>query len=569
MHPDAARRLYLPSLLLVLIFACAVALAALPFGEASAASGTCVRCGRTTNGYYSYEPYYGTVCYEPTCTQDGLGCFVCSECGNTNRPDTVPALGHNHQFSNSTATCTSGGQNVYVCTRCGDTRTEATGALGHAYQVTGETDATCTANGSRTSTCSRCGDTRTETISAFGHAYQQTAETAATCTKDGSRTSVCWRCGDELTETIPKLGHDYAKKTADPTCTKNGSETDTCKRCGDVKTKTIPALGHAWPDEWTVKTEPTLFDEGLEYRQCTRCGEREEQTIPRLSPLETPYAPGIIIGGIVVIAAIAFGVFRLLAARAAAAAAVEGAAAAAAGTAGGLGLIKLSQRKVFVKLAGNARNDEFLDILKSRPNISLTAFDPDADATLAEQIQHVNPDAVIVDFVGADELDGAMDTIQDLKAQHDGIKFEAIAFDANETALTSLAAQKETGALYAFAQGEQNKYVKMSRLIVPLYKNMMKDADSLEGVGIIADIFGIPAVSELLNLAANAANAGELAKTAKGIFAGADLKLADGVSIANNIAEIIGLDLTATLTDVAEGASNMMEPVHDDTDHSA
>ena len=571
MHPDSARLLRLPGLLCALLFACALFAPILPFSQAFAATGYCIDCNRTTNGTISYDAYYGTVLYAPTCTQDGYGCFVCGECGNVNRPQTVPALGHDHQFSRCTATCTASGQNVYVCSRCGDTRTENVAALGHNYQQTGETAATCTSNGSRTSVCSRCGDTRTETIAAYGHAYQQTDETAATCTKDGSRTQTCWRCGDTRTETIPKLGHDYEKKTTEPTCTKDGSETDTCKRCKDTKTTVIPALGHAWPEEWTVETEPTLFDEGLEYRLCTRCGEREEQAIPKLGLLETPYGPGIIVGGIVVVAAIAFGVFRFLAARGAAAAATEAATAAAAataaGSAGGLGLIKLTEKKVFAKLSDDTSNAEFLDVLKARPNISLTEFDPNAEATLDEQIKQANPDAVIVDFVGAGELDATMDTIRDLKAQHEGVKFETIAFDADEATAASLAAQKEAGTLYAFADAGQNKYVKMSQLIVPLYKNMMKDADSLQGIGIIADIFGIPAVSELLNLAANAANAGELAKTAKGAFTGVDMKLTDGVSVVNSIAEIVGLNLTATLTDLAQGAYNMTDPVRDDIDH--
>lgn len=552
MQFESAQRPRMLGFLLALAFACA--LFVLPVGQALADTGYCSYCSKYTSGTFYYPSEYG--CVEPTCTAAGSAIFVCSECGEGNRPQTVPALGHDHQYSHSSATCTADGEDVYVCSRCGDSYGTYAAALGHAYELASSTEATCTENGEETYACWRCGDSYSQVLYALGHDYE-VATTEPTCTEAGTEASTCSRCGDKQTKAIAALGHDMKESNAiAATCTDAGLRTLTCQRCGVVEEQKASPLGHKWPETWTVETKPTTFAEGKEYRLCERCGERDERAIAKLPLTETPEGLGLIAFGLLVLGGIGFGVRKLMAGHAAAAA--------AASAASGFELIQLSEKRIFAKLGPDPSNEEFLELLKSRSHLSLVQYDPAKGTSLSEQISDAGPDAVVMDFAGAEGATAALETIRDLYAKHEKVKFEAIAFDADRAVETQLAIEQEAGTLFAFAEADQNKYVKMSRLIVPLYQDVVKDTDSLENIGVIADLFGIPAVSTMLNAVADAKRAGKVAKTATKAFEGADLEFSDGVSVVGNIARFMGLDAIKAVTSLIQDASDVKEYVDGD-----
>lgn len=589
--------------LIACLCALACALFVVPGGQAFADTGECVNCGRVTTGTYSYDNYYGTVCYAPTCTQDGLGCFVCSECGTTNRPVTVPALGHDYQYDGCTSTCTDAGENVYVCSRCGDSYTESAAALGHSYVQTDATEATCTAAGSATYACSRCGDVYTEATPALGHSYVKSGGSEATCTEGGAVVYTCERCDHSYTEHSVALGHDYVITTEEPTCTKKGATIHTCSRCGDTYSEPIDALGHAmeekevvqptcvdegtrtlvctrcgveeketleplghlWPETWIVEKKPTLFDKGLEYRLCERCGEREERTIPTLSIMETPVGPGILIGVIVLAGG---GIALFLKRRAAQGLATAAATAATAAAASGLEGISLIERTIFAKVSDDPSNEEFLEIIRERPNLSVTLFDPEKGTTLAEQVSEVGPNAVLLDFTGAAGLAEAQEVIEGLRADNESVSFELIAFDADEALILQLEDMEEAEKLFAYAKGDQNKYVKMARLVVPLYKDFMKENSSLETIGKIADLFGIPAVSTMLGAVVTARDIKDVAQTAKDAVDGVDMEVADGAAVVSTIASLLGCDATAAVAGLVVSVSDAVDTVESDEEGS-
>ena len=103
----------------------------------------------------------GVVTTEPTCTEDGVKTYTCSN-GET-RTETIPALGHDFGEWEITKnpTCTEKGSKTRKCSRCGETETVEIDALGHDWELESDT-ATCTEDGVKTYKCSRCNETRTE-----------------------------------------------------------------------------------------------------------------------------------------------------------------------------------------------------------------------------------------------------------------------------------------------------------------------------------------------------------------------------------------------------------------------
>ena len=78
----------------------------------------------------------GVVTTEPTCTEEGVKTYTCSN-GET-RTETIPIDPNNHDFGEWTtltpATCTENGSKTRTCSRCNYTETEEIPALGHNYE---------------------------------------------------------------------------------------------------------------------------------------------------------------------------------------------------------------------------------------------------------------------------------------------------------------------------------------------------------------------------------------------------------------------------------------------------
>lgn len=78
-------------------------------------------------------------------------------------------------------TCTEEGVKTYTCSN-GETRTETIPALGHDMsEWTVTTPATCTTNGSKRRVCSRCGHEEIETIPAHHHVDYETSGYCESC----------------------------------------------------------------------------------------------------------------------------------------------------------------------------------------------------------------------------------------------------------------------------------------------------------------------------------------------------------------------------------------------------
>ena len=85
----------------------------------------CTECGE------SYEEaiekrfhLYMEWIYPPTCEEDGYSEYICQNCNHTEPGENFPALGHNYLGEQIPPTQTEGGYDIYTCLNCGDSYVE-------------------------------------------------------------------------------------------------------------------------------------------------------------------------------------------------------------------------------------------------------------------------------------------------------------------------------------------------------------------------------------------------------------------------------------------------------------
>ena len=286
---------------------------------------------------HNYDYDHLIVIREPSCTNPGLSCYVCTDCGvqlfrqTTKAHEPAPPVAENrvepdctHDGSFDEVTlceicgtemsrihrvlfapghtageyvvenavppnCTENGSEdeVIYCTVCGEEISRTTvvlEALGHESGepvIENVTEPNCTEEGSEDEViyCTVCGEElsrTTESTPALGHSYTS-AVTAATCTERGYTTHTCSRCGSSYRDTYTAaLGHSYTSRVTAATCTAQGYTTYTCSRCGNsYRGNTTAALGHSYAD--TV-TAATCTAQGYTTHTCSRCGDSYRDT---------------------------------------------------------------------------------------------------------------------------------------------------------------------------------------------------------------------------------------------------------------------------------------------------
>ena len=198
----------------------------------------------------------------PTCTEDGVKTFTCSQCNNT-KTEPISALGHD--FENGTWQ-SDGDHHWKKCSRC-DVTDEANKA-----PHSGGT-ATCQAK----AVCETCG-TAYGALDANNHigvlgVWQSNED------KHWKEYSCCQVHANEGNHQW-----DEGRETKSPTCTTAGEKTYICTDCGRTKTEQIDALGHDW-GEWVVTKPATTSAAGEETRVCKRnASHTETRAIPKLTP---------------------------------------------------------------------------------------------------------------------------------------------------------------------------------------------------------------------------------------------------------------------------------------------
>lgn len=236
-----------------------------------------------------YHYYLDYVHEEPTCTEPGIHRFEC-ECGDYHDEE-IPAKGHHwDETDHCTAchilnpdhvhayvyvvkkapTCTEDGLGWYVCF-CTYLRSERIPSKGHQWDATDH--------------CTVCGILNPDHV----HSHASTVVRQPTCEGTGTMRYTC-RCGDTYDRTIPAKGHQWddtyhctvcgilnpdhvhvytAVVTKQPTCTEKGSKRYTCQ-CTATRDEEMPAKGHSG---YSFISNP---DKPNEYKhKCGVCGYME------------------------------------------------------------------------------------------------------------------------------------------------------------------------------------------------------------------------------------------------------------------------------------------------------
>lgn len=283
-------------------------------------------CGKTETVAHGWDN--GKETTAPTCTQDGVKTFTCSDCGAT-KTEAIKALGHdwsdwtddgilaakdthsrtckrncgvaaeieNHSWSR----WTSVNENTHkkTCDICDAIRT-ASHNWGEGVVAKEPTEEE---EGLMTYTCGDCGQTKDEPIDKLEHVHNwsdweqndetthirscrcnetQTAPhnfgtgvvtTQPTHTSQGVKTFVCEDCGYSYTEDIPETTeHEWS----DWSDNQNGTHTRSC-RCGEDETKDCAY------DAGVVTEQPTHTEKGVKTYTCTVCGHAYTEDIPVLT----------------------------------------------------------------------------------------------------------------------------------------------------------------------------------------------------------------------------------------------------------------------------------------------
>ena len=224
----------------------------------------CSGCGELEKRNYIPalgHSYDDIIIKESTCKQGGLVLTLCADCGDYYQTTTTVGE-HKYKLEKHNPTCKNVGYTDHICEVCGYSYiTDITPIINHAFErITKEP--TCVDKGYTTSTCTMCGysyvDNYTDEI---GHDWDDGhTVTNSTCDGEGVIEYICKSCDEKMIKATSAKGH---RAGADATCT----EPQICKDCGTVLKK---PNGHSYTSK---VTNPTCTSMGFTTYTCVKCND--------------------------------------------------------------------------------------------------------------------------------------------------------------------------------------------------------------------------------------------------------------------------------------------------------
>ncbi len=540
---------------------------------------------------------YGMVCpncsstsfsvlsvYAPTCDSYPLTTYICNDCSFTWETEAATVRGHIFTHTTIPATCTEDGSDVAVCTDCGYTTTAVIPATGHSFpdEWTVERAATADAPGLESRTCTVCGEKEEREIAKLDTGTTD-APTQGPTNVPGEVTPT----GSDATPTPDDPGNepDTATPTVTvaPTPTKTPTQTptstpkptepgvttditgsgdgtlDTTQEGGglagnDTSVTGTPAVTPSEsPDETALATpvpgadpsgngeETPIFGPSKgENADPDTPGSKDPTELIDIDDDRTPGAPAIIaiIVGVVGVATIVT-VTTLRGKKAKKLRQNDP---------GDDGLDKpdLEDQTIVTYLKNSPRAEQLCKALDKRPFLLVKQADTDIEA-LTKLVKDEKPKLILIDAALAGDIEAFRELETKLSEACDDSGF-ALIFEGRDHASTfgadSLKADKKFKD-YSFYTSSDDAII--TKLILPIYKPDFSMDNILDGIGNIAEAFGIPALSTITKVLQVGGNVKE---------AIAEKKLdKEGLGeMLGNIADIFGFDLVGDIADAASFA---------------
>ncbi len=241
---------------------------------------------------------------KPTCSESGVGYYVCLSCNKAAETVELPIDPEAHVKDGDFVviekeTCRKNGTMAHKCKYCEayfNHQTIPSDPLAHVMTESSKWVVTlmptCAEDGVVEGYCDECYNVAvTKKVPATGeHTVDNEWYIVAeeTCSSDGVKARKCTVCQQPVDETpIPKdpSKHIYSEDfTVDvaSTCISQGVESRHCIYCDDrIEQTVIPVdeFAHSYNNDWIVTTEPTCSQPGYRHRICQLCSEKSVSTI--------------------------------------------------------------------------------------------------------------------------------------------------------------------------------------------------------------------------------------------------------------------------------------------------
>ncbi|MBP5159372.1 MAG: hypothetical protein ILP10_03640 [Lachnospiraceae bacterium] len=524
-----------------------------------------------------------------SCDEAGYVSFMCNDCSYS-WGMSIPPRGHVFTHATNPATCTEDGSDVAVCTACGFTTTTTIPATGHVFpdQWTLERAPSATEPGLESRVCTVCGEKETRVVSDLLGDVVTPTPTAGPDPTDPTGSDPTPEPGGTDVTTTPEITGEVPSPTdtipgttpaPTPTKTPTVAPTPTASTVPDDGTGTIGGgsdtdLEGATPSV-TDPADPSstigLVDPGLTATISPTVtiganadttpgdpqggGDAQNGTVPDggvPSDLETigtdePPTPAggpaiiAIIVGILGIAAIV----TLVTVRGRRAKKPVSPDIKQSSEGDGPEAPELKDQTVVTMLKKSPRAEQLLEAMDKRPFLLVKRSEPGDTEALEALVKDEKPKLVLIDAAVMGDLESFKALKEKLSEACDDSGF-ALLFEGKEHASVfgekSLRNDPKYKGMACYTSSDE---AILTKLILPVYKPDFSMDNVLDGIGNIAEAFGIPMLSTFTKIVQVGGNVKEAVE---------DRKLDKGnlTEILGNISEVFGFDLGGDLADAAD-----------------
>ena len=196
-----------------------------------------------------------------------------------------------------------------------------------------------------------------------------------------------------------------------------------------------------------------------------------------------------------------------------------------------------------------SKDEQVIGVLKSKSFLEVTTCD---NGELEEKAEEAGPDLIITDVLSEESLEELLARKEESLSNYPiGIITIDEFIDNNREKLDQLVKDKTIVSYLPYESKETDILVKM---VLPIMKPDLKSDESLENIGSVADLLGIPGVSAVIS----AYTAG---RDIKSTLEEGELGVSGTATIIGDIASVLGLDTVASVAGLVDDVDSIKAAV--------